>query len=153
VQGRDQHPLALRARHILAGEVVAAWAQPFVVGEAGHESGTEQYPEARRRQLRASWEWTLKSRHSPALDICRIVRPDLLVLDLGLPRLNGIELLRKLRNDRKIGSTPVVVVTGDAREETAQEAYYEGANDLVTKPVDADDLIARVHEAVGLTAT
>ena len=87
-----------------------------------------------------------------ALDICRIIRPDLLVLDLGLPRLNGIDLLRKLRNDRKIGRTPVIVVTGDEREETAQEAYYEGANDLVTKPVDAGDLIARVHEALGLAA-
>jgi CheY-like chemotaxis protein len=84
-----------------------------------------------------------------ALDICRIIRPDLLVLDLGLPRLNGIDLLRKLRDDRKIGGTPVIVVTSDEREETAQAAYYEGANDLVTKPVDAADLIARVHEALG----
>jgi CheY-like chemotaxis protein len=87
-----------------------------------------------------------------ALDICRIIRPDLLVLDLGLPRLSGIDLLRKLRDDRKIGSTPVVIVTADEREETAQEAYLEGATDLVTKPVDADDLIARVQEALGLAA-
>jgi CheY-like chemotaxis protein len=87
-----------------------------------------------------------------ALDICRIIRPDVLVLDLGLPRLNGIDLLRKLRSDRKIGKTPVIVVTGDDREETAQEAYYEGANDLVAKPVDAGDLIARVHEALGTRA-
>lgn len=87
-----------------------------------------------------------------ALDICRIIRPDLLVLDLGLPRLNGIDLLRKLRDDRKIGRTPVIVVTSDEREETARAAYYEGANDLITKPVDAGDLIARVHEALGLAA-
>lgn len=87
-----------------------------------------------------------------ALDICRIIRPDVLILDLGLPRLNGIDLLRKLRDDRKIGATPVIVVTSDEREETAQEAYYEGATDLVTKPVDAADLIARVQEALGLAA-
>jgi CheY-like chemotaxis protein len=87
-----------------------------------------------------------------ALDICRIIRPDVLVLDLGLPRLNGIDLLRKLRNDRKIGKTPVIVVTGDEREETAQAAYFEGANDLVTKPVDAGDLIARVQEVLSTAA-
>jgi DNA-binding response OmpR family regulator len=46
----------------------------------------------------------------------------------------------------------VIVVTSDEREETAQEAYYEGATDLVTKPVDAADLIARVQEALGLAA-
>ena len=87
-----------------------------------------------------------------ALDICRIIHPDLLVLDLGLPRLHGMDLLRKLRDDRKIGKTPVIVVTADQREETAQEAYFEGATDLVTKPVDAGDLIARVHEALGTLA-
>jgi CheY-like chemotaxis protein len=87
-----------------------------------------------------------------ALDICRIIRPDVLVLDLGLPRLNGIDLLRRLRNDRKIGQTPVIIVTADDREQTAEEAYYEGATDLVHKPVDASDLIARVQEALGLTA-
>jgi CheY-like chemotaxis protein len=87
-----------------------------------------------------------------ALDICRIIRPDVLVLDLGLPRVGGIDLLRKLRGDRKIGKTPVIVVTADDREETVQAAYYEGVNDLVTKPVDAADLIARVQEALGLAA-
>jgi CheY-like chemotaxis protein len=87
-----------------------------------------------------------------ALDICRIIRPDLLVLDLGLPRLNGLDLLRKLRDDRKIGRTPVIIVTADEREETAQAAYYEGATDLVHKPVDGDDLIVRVQEALAVAA-
>jgi two-component system, OmpR family, KDP operon response regulator KdpE len=87
-----------------------------------------------------------------AFDICRIIRTDLLVLDLGLPRLGGIDLLRKLRDDRKIGKTPVIVVTADDREETAKTAYFEGANDLVTKPVDAGDLIARVQEALAIAA-
>jgi CheY-like chemotaxis protein len=87
-----------------------------------------------------------------ALDMCRIIRPDVLVLDLGLPRLGGIELLRKLRDDRKIGKTPVIVVTADDRPETTEAAFYEGANDVVTKPVDAGDLIARVQEALGLAA-
>jgi CheY-like chemotaxis protein len=87
-----------------------------------------------------------------ALDICRIIRPDLLVLDLGLPRLGGIDLLRKLRDDRKIGPTPVIVVTADDREETARAAYFEGADDFVTKPVDAGDLIARVQEALSVAA-
>jgi CheY-like chemotaxis protein len=87
-----------------------------------------------------------------ALDICRIIRPDVLVLDLGLPRLNGIDLLRKLRDDRKIGGTAVIVVTADDRPETAEAVFYEGANDLVTKPVDPGDLIARVQEALGAPA-
>jgi CheY-like chemotaxis protein len=87
-----------------------------------------------------------------ALDICRIIRPDVLVLDLGLPRLNGFDLLRKLRGDRKIGQTQVIVMTADDSQATADAVLYEGANDLVIKPVDADDLIARVQEALGAAA-
>ena len=87
-----------------------------------------------------------------ALDICRIIRPDLLVLDLGLPRLSGMQLLRRLRDDRKIGRTPVVIVTADDRPETAETAFYEGATDLVTKPIDPQDLIARVQDALGSAA-
>jgi len=84
-----------------------------------------------------------------ALDLCRIIRPDLLVLDLGLPRVSGIEVLRRLRDDYKIGNTPVIVLTADGRDETADLAFYEGATDFVTKPVDPVDLIARVREALG----
>ncbi len=58
-----------------------------------------------------------------ALDICRIIRPDLLVLDLGLPRLNGMDLLRKLRNDRKIGAIPLIIVTADERPQTADRVH------------------------------
>jgi DNA-binding response OmpR family regulator len=85
-----------------------------------------------------------------ALDICRIIRPELLVLDLGLPRLSGMEVLRKLRDDRRIGTTPVIVLTGDDRSETADLAFYEGATDFVTKPVDASELVARVNDALSV---
>jgi PleD family two-component response regulator len=87
-----------------------------------------------------------------ALDICRIIRPDVVVLDLMLPRLNGFELLRKLRADRKISQTQVIIVTADDSQATADAVFYEGANDLVTKPVDAGDLIARVQEALSAAA-
>jgi DNA-binding response OmpR family regulator len=83
-----------------------------------------------------------------ALDLTRIIRPDVLVLDLGLPRLSGIEVLRRLRDDRKVGHTPVIVLTADTRGETVDLAFYEGASDFVTKPVDPVDLVARVREVL-----
>ena len=84
-----------------------------------------------------------------ALDLCRIIRPDLLVLDLGLPRVSGIEVLRRLRDDHKVGHTPVIVLTADGRAETADLAFYEGATDFVSKPIDGVELIARVREILG----
>ncbi len=83
-----------------------------------------------------------------ALDICRIIHPDVLVLDLGLPQLSGIEVLRRLRDDHKIFATPVVVLTADDRDSTSELAFYEGATDFAAKPVDPTDLVARVGEAL-----
>ena len=84
-----------------------------------------------------------------ALDLSRIIHPDLLILDLGLPRVSGIEVLRRLRDDRRVGHTPVIVLTADARAQTADLAFYEGATDFVTKPIDGVELIARVREILG----
>lgn len=83
-----------------------------------------------------------------ALDLSRIIRPDVLILDLGLPRLTGIEVLRKLRADRKISATPVIVLTSDARQETIDMVLSEGASDFIAKPFDDAELLARVHEAL-----
>lgn len=87
-----------------------------------------------------------------ALDLCRIIHPDVLVLDLGLPKLNGIEVLRRLRDDYKIYNTPVIVLTADGRDATADLAFYEGASDFAAKPVDPVDLVARVREVISVGA-
>jgi len=83
-----------------------------------------------------------------ALDLCRIIHPDLLILDLGLPRVNGFDVLRRLRDDRRVGGTPVIVLTADARRETADRVLYEGASDFIAKPFDDAELVERVHETL-----
>lgn len=84
-----------------------------------------------------------------ALDVSRMIHPDAVVLDIDLPRLNGWEVLERLRDDRKISETPVIVVTGDTRPATAQRALDAGATDFLTKPLNSDALIGCVRAAVG----
>jgi diguanylate cyclase (GGDEF)-like protein len=83
-----------------------------------------------------------------ALDLCRIIRPDLVILDLEMPRLNGADVLARLRGDRKINSIPVLVLTADEREATVAEALDAGANDFVIKPARPVELLARVRRAL-----
>ena len=89
-----------------------------------------------------------------ALDLCRIIRPDLLLLDLELPRLNGREVLERLRADERIGRIPVLVLTADERESTVATVFDAGADDYVAKPPRPRELIARVnrilHDKAGL---
>jgi two-component system KDP operon response regulator KdpE len=69
-----------------------------------------------------------------ALKITVRENPGLLLLDLGLPRLNGLHVIRALRNNLKIIATPVVVITGN--DESFQAVVDAGCDDYLLKPVD-----------------
>lgn len=73
------------------------------------------------------------------------VRPDLVLLDLMLPHVSGIELCRKLKADLVTKGIPVVLLTAVAAPEKKIEALQIGADDFITKPFEADELIARVN--------
>jgi two-component system KDP operon response regulator KdpE len=81
-----------------------------------------------------------------ALDILRNGATDLLVLDLGLPDLDGFEVIRQLRD---LGSSiPIVVLSSRMDEKGKVEALDLGADDYVTKPFGIDELLARVRTAL-----
>ncbi|MEO7033039.1 MAG: response regulator [Polyangiaceae bacterium] len=69
---------------------------------------------------------------------------DLLVLDWGLPGMNGIELCQRLRNERDDQSLPILFLTGHSSSTDLVQAFEAGANDFVSKPFRAPELRARV---------
>ncbi|MFE6038954.1 response regulator [Streptomyces sp. NPDC056452] len=75
----------------------------------------------------------------------RTDRPDLIVLDLNMPRMNGRELLNVLKNDPVLSSIPCVVLTTSAAPDDIDDAYRQHANAYVTKPVNLDDFIETVQ--------
>ncbi|AXI77182.1 response regulator [Peterkaempfera bronchialis] len=72
-------------------------------------------------------------------------RPDLIVLDLNMPRMNGRELLSALKCDDELKIIPVVVLTTSAAPDDVSGAYQRHANAYVTKPVNLDDFTRAVH--------
>jgi len=81
-----------------------------------------------------------------ALDILRTKAPDLLILDLGLPDLDGFEVIRQLRD---LGSSiPIVVLSSRTDEKGKVQALDLGADDYVTKPFGIDELLARTRTAL-----
>jgi CheY-like chemotaxis protein len=72
-------------------------------------------------------------------------RPDLIVLDLNMPRMNGREFLAVLQDDQDLGSIPLVVLTTSAAPDDIADAYQKHANAYVTKPVNLDDFLEAVQ--------
>jgi two-component system KDP operon response regulator KdpE len=75
--------------------------------------------------------------------------PNLVITDLSMPNLNGIELCRRLR---KVSTVPIVVLSVKGEEKTKVEALDAGADDYVTKPFGMDELLARIRAALRRTS-
>jgi CheY-like chemotaxis protein len=78
-----------------------------------------------------------------AIGVLRRLRPAALVMDIGLPDMNGVDLCRRLRHDARLETMPIIAVTGWLTTEGSRVA--EGPfNELLQKPVPPDDLLAAV---------
>jgi CheY-like chemotaxis protein len=73
-------------------------------------------------------------------------RPDLILLDLNLPKYDGRQLLEKIKNDAELALIPVVVLTTSSAEEDILKSYKLHANAYVTKPVDLDQFMNAVRQ-------
>ncbi len=76
------------------------------------------------------------------------VLPDLILLDLKTPRVNGLEVLQILKADITTKSVPIVIVTSSNEEKDLRKSYEYGANSFVVKPIDYETF-AKTIEAVG----
>lgn len=70
--------------------------------------------------------------------------PQVVFLDLKLPKVNGLEVLRRVKSDERTKSIPVVVVTSSAEERDLVESYGLGVNSYVVKPIDFDGFVKTI---------
>jgi two-component system response regulator len=71
--------------------------------------------------------------------------PDIILLDLNLPRMNGLEVLKEIKNDERLRQIPVVVITSSKAEEDVAKSYHLHANCYITKPIDFSQFIVMVQ--------
>ncbi len=97
-----------------------------------------------QRLLRPLYEVEAVPDGEAALAAARRQAPDLIVSDVMMPAMNGFELVQHLRADDALRSTPVVLLSARAGEEARLEGAAQGADDYLTKPFSARELLARV---------
>lgn len=81
-----------------------------------------------------------------ALESIKKRRPDLIILDVNMPVTSGHDVLRTLKQDPDYASIPVLMLTASAKQEDVVGALHSGAIDYIVKPIDINDLVARVEK-------
>jgi signal transduction histidine kinase/DNA-binding response OmpR family regulator len=100
--------------------------------------------------LRPHYEVIAAPDGQTALEAARAVVPDLVLSDVMMPRLDGVGLLKALREDERTRSVPVILLSARAGEEAALEGINAGADDYLVKPFSARELLARVRTHIEL---
>lgn len=80
-----------------------------------------------------------------ALEAMRFRPPDLAILDWDMPGISGLSVLREMRNSPDLSMVPVIMLTAISGEGDQTIAFFDGADDYLTKPFDANELIDRAE--------
>ena len=84
-----------------------------------------------------------------ALDKVRLNKPDLIILDLMLPKVDGYKVCRILKFDTKYKNIPVIILTARAQEKDRALAQEVGADDFITKPFESKVLLEKIQKLLG----
>jgi two-component system phosphate regulon response regulator PhoB len=80
-----------------------------------------------------------------ALTAARLEPPDLVVLDVMMPGMSGIDVCRELRNDRSTSGLPIILLTARAQEGDVEVGFGAGADDYIVKPFSPREFVTRVE--------
>ena len=92
------------------------------------------------------------TRSPEALAVLARERPDILLLDINMPEVNGFDILEKVRANAELSRLPVIVLTATSDSNTKLKALELGATDFLAKPVDASELVLRVRNTLAAKA-
>jgi two-component system response regulator len=93
------------------------------------------------RDGQAALDWLQAAGRTPALPL-----PALILLDLKLPRLSGLEVLRQIRADPRLRRQPVVILTTSREDQDILQSYDLGANSYIRKPVDFEQFSTAINQ-------
>ena len=99
-----------------------------------------------RISLKGSYRFAEADNGEESLELARRLRPDVMILDMMMPRRSGLEVLAELRQDEAISDTAVIVLT--AQPGTREEALRQGADRVMVKPFEPEQITAAVEEVL-----
>lgn len=102
-----------------------------------------------RRLERQGWTVVTAEDGREAVDVCRSAKPDLVLMDVAMPNMNGLEATRALRADPATAATKIIAVTAHAMDANRIECIEAGCDDFATKPINFPELVAMIRDHMG----
>ena len=84
-----------------------------------------------------------------ALTVAATEKPDLIILDIVMPKMDGFEVCRRIKSDENTKSIPVIMVTTKGDSSNVEKGFESGCNDYVTKPINGAELLSKVRSHLG----
>jgi len=103
------------------------------------------------RMILSRYDFELSMAHNgeEAIEIAEKEQPDLILMDMIMPRMGGMEALRRLHDNEKTSAIPVIMVTTRGEAENVEDAFDGGCADYVTKPINGLDLVTKIQSCLG----
>ncbi|MGB1230989.1 MAG: response regulator [Winogradskyella sp.] len=101
-----------------------------------------------KRLTELGYEVKIETNASKGLETYNSFSPDLVIVDINMPKVSGLEVVKYIRNVVK-SQTPIMVLSGDTKDETITEGFDLGINDYMKKPLSLNEISARVKRLIG----
>ena len=100
-------------------------------------------------EKRTPYQCVTASDGQDALEKARLERPDLILMDVVMPRMNGFEACKMMRQEQSTREIPIVLVTTRGEEAYMEAGFQSGCNDYISKPVNETELVALLDSYLG----
>src|SRR6185369_10345814 len=90
------------------------------------------------------YELLTASNGEEAIDRALSEKPDLILMDVVMPKMNGFDACRRIRGEESIKDTPIIMVTTRGEVQNVETGFQAGCNDYVTKPINGAELVAKL---------
>jgi len=98
-----------------------------------------------RRLTRRGFEVTISMNGAECVEWAKTLQPDVIVMDLNLPGVDGWEATRRLKNQAETKEIPIIVLTADPKEKSREKALAAGCDEFELKPIDFEGLIGKIQ--------
>jgi len=113
------------------------------------DSSTALMMEEMILKQRTTYECVTAKDGLDAISRAVVEAPDIVLMDVVMPRMNGFEACKRMRLESTLRETPIILVTTRGEEEYVEAGFQSGCNDYITKPIDSFELVTLLHSYLG----